>query len=143
MMFAPTVASDNKFMSPIKADAPMSMIDVRDTADCVVAVMTEAGHEGKTYYLTGAVISLNDVAAELTRVLGRDVTLVTVPLEGAQAAMAKQGMPDWLIAHMSALVPFVSDGAMGGPSDWVEQLSGHAPRTIDDWLGGAKAAFGG
>ena len=143
MMFAPTVSSDSKFMSPIKADAPMSMIDVRDTADCVVAVMTEAGHEGKTYYLTGAVITLNDVAAELTRVLGRDVTLVTVPLEGAQAAMAKQGMPDWLIAHMSALVPFVSDGKMGGPSDWVEKLSGHPPRTLAGILEENKAAFGG
>jgi uncharacterized protein YbjT (DUF2867 family) len=143
MMFAPTVASDSKFMSPIKADAPISMIDVRDTADCVVAVLTEPGHEGKTYYLTGAIITLNDVAAEFTRVLGREISLVTVPLEGAQAAMKNQGMPDWLIAHMSALVPFVSDGGMGGLSDWVEKLSGHPPRTLAGIIEENKAAFGG
>jgi hypothetical protein len=57
--------------------------------------------------------------------------------------MAKQGMPDWLIAHMSALVPFVSDGAMGGPSDWVEKLSGHPPRTLAGIIEENKAAFGG
>ena len=143
MMFAPTVSADSKFMSPITPDAPISMIDVRDTADCVVAVLTEPGHEGKTYYLTGAVITLNQIAAEFTRVLGREITLVTVPLEGAKAAMAGQGMPPWLIAHMAGLVPFVSDGGMGGPSDWVEQLSGHAPRNLADFIEEHKAAFGG
>ncbi len=143
MMFAATVSSDSKFMSPIAADAPMSMIDVRDTADCVVAVLTEPGHEGKTYYLTGAVITLNQVAAEMTGVLGREITVVTVPLDGAKAAMAKQGMPDWLIAHMGGLAPFVSDGGMGGPSDWVEKLSGHPPRNLSDFLVEHKAAFGG
>ncbi len=143
MMFAPTVAADSKFMSPIAPDAPISMIDVRDTADCVVAVMTEPGHAGKTYYLTGAVITLNQIAAEMTRVLGREITLVSVPFEGAKAAMEKQGMPDWLIAHLIGIGSFVSDGGMGGASDWVEKLSGHAPRTLADFVVEHKAAFGG
>ena len=143
MMFAPTVSSDSKFMSPIAPDAPISMIDVRDTADCVVAAMTEPGHEGKTYYLTGAEITLNQIAVEMTRVLGREITVVTVPWEGAKAAMEKQGMPDWLIAHMAGIARFVSGGGMGGPSDWVEKLSGHAPRNLADFLVEHKAAFGG
>jgi len=143
MMFAPTVSADSKFMSPIAPDAPIAMIDVRDTADCTVAVMSEPGHDGKTYYLTGAVITLNQVAAELSRVLGREITFINVPWEGAKAAMEKQGMPDWLIAHMGGLAPFVSDGGMGGPSDWVEKLSGHPPRTLADFLVEHKAAFGG
>ena len=93
--------------------------------------------------ITGAVITLNQIAAELTRVLGREITLVTVPLEGAKAAMEGQGMPPWLVAHMAGLVPFVSDGGMGDPSDWVEKLSGHAPRTLAEFVTEHKAAFGG
>ncbi len=143
MMFAPTVSSDNKFMAPITGDAPISMIDVRDTADCTVAVLTGSGHEGQTYYLTGAVVTLNQVAAEMTRVLGRDITFVSVPWAGAKAAMEGQGMPPWLIAHMEGLAPFVSGGGMGGPSDWVEKLSGHPPRNLADFLFEHKAAFGG
>jgi uncharacterized protein YbjT (DUF2867 family) len=142
MMFAPTVASDSKFMSPIAPDAPITMIDVRDTADAAVAVMTEPGHEGQTYYLTGGTITLNQIASELTRALGREISLVTVPLEGAKKAMEGQGMPPWLVAHMTGLVPFVSDGGMGHGSDWVEKLSGHPPRTLAAFVDEHKAAFG-
>jgi uncharacterized protein YbjT (DUF2867 family) len=143
MMFAPTVSADGKFMAPMPGDAPISMIDVRDTADCALTVLTQPGHGGKTYYLTGAVVSLNQVAAELTRVLGREIAFVSVPWEGAKAAMEKQGMPDWLIAHMAGLAPFASAGHMGGTTDWVETLSGHPPRTLGAFVEEHKAAFGG
>jgi len=44
---------------------------------------------------------------------------------------------------MTAMWGIVEKGDMGGVTDWVQQLTGHAPRTLQDWLGGAKAAFGG
>ena len=44
---------------------------------------------------------------------------------------------------MAGLAPFVADGGMGGASDWVETLSGHAPRSLADFLTEHKAAFGG
>ena len=143
MMFAPMISAVSKFMSPIAPDAPIATIDVRDTADCAVAVMTEPGHEGKTYYLAGGLITLNQLAAEFTRVLGREITLVTVPWEGAKAGMEKQGMPDWLIAHFGGIAAFVSGGGMGATSDWIEKLSGHAPRTLGAFIEERKAAFGG
>jgi hypothetical protein len=79
----------------------------------------------------------------MTRTLGREITFVSVPWEGAKAAMEKQGMPDWLIAHMGGLSPFVSNGEMGETTDCVEKLSGHPPRNLADFLVEQKAAFGG
>ena len=58
--------------------------------------------------------------------------------------MKDKGMPDWLIAHVSGMmVGLVASGDMSGVTDWVEQLTGHPPRTLDQWLDGAKGAFGG
>ena len=52
-------------------------------------------------------------------------------------------MPDWLMAHMGAMMGIAARGDMAGETDWVQQLSGHAPRTLPEWLGITKSAFGG
>ena len=44
---------------------------------------------------------------------------------------------------MGAMMGICGRGDMADESDWVQQLPGHAPRTLSEWLGGAKAAFGG
>ena len=48
----------------------LGMIDVRDIVDVAAKVLTEDGHEGKTYALTGpASISYHDVAAGLPKAM--------------------------------------------------------------------------
>ena len=46
-------------------------------------------------------------------------------------------------AFVFGMMGIVAKGDMDGVTDWVEQLTGHAPRTLDQWLDGAKGAFGG
>ena len=58
-------------------DGGMSLIDVRDVAQVAVKALTEAGHEGQAYDLTGPVALTGDDMAEiLERVLGRPVTFL-------------------------------------------------------------------
>ncbi len=84
MMAAQTVASDGALYMPFK-DGKVGMIDVRDIVDVAVKVLTEDGHEGKTYSLTGpASISFADVAAALSKALGKQVNYVDVPPEAAR-----------------------------------------------------------
>ena len=67
MMAAQTVASEGVVYMAVK-DGKIGMIDVRDIVDVAVKVLTEDGHEGKTYTLTGpASISFHDVAAGLSQ----------------------------------------------------------------------------
>jgi uncharacterized protein YbjT (DUF2867 family) len=55
---ARTVASEGRIYQPFK-DGKLGMIDVRDIGEVAAKVLTEEGHEGKTYTLTGpAAISL-------------------------------------------------------------------------------------
>jgi uncharacterized protein YbjT (DUF2867 family) len=81
MMAAQTVACDGMVYMPMK-DGRMGQIDVRDIVEVVVAILTGEGHEGKVYELTGpASISFHDVAAGLSRALGKEVKYADVPLQ--------------------------------------------------------------
>jgi uncharacterized protein YbjT (DUF2867 family) len=96
LAFAGTIAADGRFYAPI-GDATVSAVDVRDIAAVAVAVLTEAGHDGATYTLTGpAPITHADIAAALTSALGREITFVDVPPD--VFAQSLQGiLPPWQI----------------------------------------------
>lgn len=72
-------------------------MDVRDIAAVAAAALTEAGHDGATYTLTGpAPITHAEIAAALTSALGRDITFIDVPPD--VFAESLQGiLPPWQI----------------------------------------------
>ena len=59
--------------------------------------------------------------------------------------MARQAMVEGdagvVDKSLGAMMGFVAQNSMGHETDWVEQLTGHAPRTLADWLIGAQKAF--
>jgi uncharacterized protein YbjT (DUF2867 family) len=66
---ARTVSTEGRIYQPFK-DGKLGMIDVRDIGEVAAKVLTEEGHEGKTYTLTGpAAISFHDIAEMLSEVL--------------------------------------------------------------------------
>ena len=143
MGMAEPVANMGKLISALPPETTISMIHPADIGECVAELLTNQDRAGQEYFLTGPVVSMNDVVAAISSAVGKDIEYVQVPPEAAKKAMEDKNMPDWLIAHMGGMMGFVAQGGMNGETDWVQQLSGHAPRTIDDWLSGAKAAFGG
>jgi uncharacterized protein YbjT (DUF2867 family) len=55
-----------------RVGARVSVLDVRDIAAVAAIALTESGHEGATYTLTGpASITHGEIAAALTSALGR------------------------------------------------------------------------
>jgi predicted ATPase len=73
----------------------LGMIDARDIGEAAAKILSEDGHEGKTYTLTGpTAISYYDVAGALSEVLGKEVTYIPVPLEKAKEAMLSRGIPE-------------------------------------------------
>ncbi len=143
LMAAPGVKADGKLVNPVSGDTVMNMIDVRDTAEVAARVLTEDGHHGKTYALNGPSTTLNDAVAALAKALGREITLVTAPKEAAVARMVENGMPDWLIEHMSAVIDSIMEGGMTGDGAVLMEMLGRAPRTIEDFAWDYRGAFGG
>src|SRR5215212_4755864 len=69
LITARTVGSEARIYQPFE-DGRLGMIDARDIGEVAAKVLTEEGHEGKAYTLTGpAAITFYDVAQALSAVL--------------------------------------------------------------------------
>src|SRR5918995_2840878 len=96
LMTARTVSSEGRIYQPF-GDGRLGMIDARDIGEVAAKVLTEEGHEGKVYTLTGpAAISFYDVAQALSEVLGKEVGYVPIPPEKAKEAAVGRGIPEWV-----------------------------------------------
>ena len=77
-------------------------VDAGDIADVVTAALTESGHEGKSYDLSGPrLMSFRDAVAEISAALGRDIEFVDLTREQLRAQLIEQGVPsdvaDWQV----------------------------------------------
>jgi uncharacterized protein YbjT (DUF2867 family) len=96
LAFARPIAARGRFYAPI-GDARVSAVDVRDIAAVAAIALTEPGHEGATYTLTGpAAVTHAEIAAALTSALGRDITFTDVP-PGAFADSLQDILPPWQV----------------------------------------------
>ena len=138
---AGTIKDHGAFYLPVR-DGRQSLVDVRDIAAVAVRVLTQAGHEGKVYEITGpASLSYADVAATLTRVLGKPVRYVDVPPEAAREAMPKAGMPKWNADAVTELYGAFATGQFGYTTDTVERITGQPPIPFEQWARENAAAF--
>lgn len=140
---ARAVASEGVLYSAF-GDGRAGINDVRDVVDVAAEVCTSDGHEGVTYTITGpASISMHDVAAALTRALGKQVSYVAVPPEAAVQSLVDMGMPQFMAGTYAELfVNFANNGADRVTGD-VEKVTGHPARSIDDFARDLAGMFGG
>jgi len=141
MMAAPTIASDGAIYWDWQ-DGKVGMIDVRDIVDSAVGVLTGSGHEGKEYILTGPqALSFHDVAETLTKVVGKEVKYVSVPSEASKESMMKMGFPEWIVDGYVELSTGFAENFANDTTDNVQTLSGHAPRSYEQFATDFKQAF--
>ena len=123
-------------------DAKITMIDRRDLAAVAALTLTESGHDGRTYVLTGPeAITYSDVAKTLSQVLGRTVEYVDVPDEAAIAGALQAGAPDWLANGVAEVARQLKRGIAAQPSDSVRVLLGREPYGFADFASDVAAAF--
>jgi uncharacterized protein YbjT (DUF2867 family) len=119
--------------------ARISMVDTRDVAGVAAAVLTEPGHAGAHYDVTGPqALSYADVADRLTVATGRRVAYVDAPDEAVLQALLGAGLNDWFA---NALVGLYQDYRRSGTDGYaaqvtgtVERLTGRRARSLDDLL---------
>ena len=113
-------------------DGQIPFIDTRDIADAAVAPLTEDGHAGETYLLTGGVaLDYHQVADILGTATGQEVEYVPESFEEARTRFRNDGLPDWLIDSKLALATYHRDGGQTAQTTRdVFDLTGHAPRSM-------------
>jgi uncharacterized protein YbjT (DUF2867 family) len=90
LMSAGTIKSDAAFYLPM-GEGRMAMVDVRDIAEFAARVLTTAGHDNKTYTLTGpASITIHEVASALSEALSKRVTYV--PASGREGSVSSRAI---------------------------------------------------
>jgi len=143
LMATPTVASEGRIYQPMK-EGRLGMIDARDVGEVAAKVLTEGGHEGKTYTLTGsAAISFYNVAEALSEVLGRKADYVSIPPERAKAAMLGRGIPEWVADALNEYAKAHSEGYSDWTTDDFEWLTGHPATSYREFAGDFERVFRG
>jgi uncharacterized protein YbjT (DUF2867 family) len=136
-----TIKSQNTFYLPL-GDGKLSLVDVRDVAAVAVIALTQPGHDGAVYQLTGAeALSNSDIADILSSVLGRAIAYVDIPEEVARQAMQAAGLSDADINPVLSLYAVQKTGAYATISPEIEQITGKQPRRFEQFAREFAAAW--
>ncbi len=115
-------------------------VDADDIADVAVAALTEPGHVGATYELTGPrAMTFEQAVDEIARAAGRAMRYVPITPEEHASAMDAAGVPDDVAALVSYLFGEVLDGRNAAVADGMPRALGRAPRDFADFARDAAA----
>ena len=130
----PTIHAQGKIFYGV-GDAKVGMVDTRDIADAAVAAATSDAWNGRTFELTGpASVDLYAVARAIAKELGREVTYVPVPPAAVGEAARQHGAEAWLAQAITEFCAANSEGWSDFATDDVATLTGHPPRSIEDFV---------
>lgn len=117
-------------------------IDPADIAAVAVAVLTQDGHEGKAYPLSGPQLISPAMQAELiATAIGHPVRVMDLPPETALERMIQSGMPAELAAAVLVTDETAGEGLGGQILPTVAELTGRAPASFSAWLDRHLDAF--
>jgi len=141
LAFRDPIRAQGKFFAAAGA-AKISVIDVRDIAAAAAAALTEDGHEGKTYNLTGPeALSHGEMAEKLSQVLQRQVEYVNIPPTAMKDALLSLGFPLWQADGLVEDYAHYSRGEAATIASGVEDATGASPRSFDNFARDYAPAF--
>jgi uncharacterized protein YbjT (DUF2867 family) len=130
LAFRSMIARDGHFVAPI-GDARVSAVDVRDIAVVAAVALTERGHEGKTYTITGpAAVTHTEMAGAIAEASGRHVAFVDVPPHAFAGALSAAGVPPWQVDGLTEDYAHYARGEAEGISPHVREVTGEDPRDV-------------
>ena len=136
-----TINTQNAFYGS-QGDGKVSHIDLRDIAAVAVKTLTEDGHQGKAYTLTGPEALSNARVAEiLSEDTGREIKYVDLPPEQFKQALLGAGLPEWSANALVDLQQFYRRGGASAVTRDVEQLLGRKPTSFEQFSRDYAQAF--
>lgn len=122
-------------------DTPEPFVDVDDIAEIAAAALSEPGHTGEIYEVTGPrLLTLTDVAAEISSATGRTIAYVPVPHDAFVKGIAESGAPGDVVWMLDYLFATVLDGRNSHLTDGVQRALGRAPRDFATFARTAAAS---
>lgn len=110
-------------------------VDADDIADVVTAALTEDGHAGQIYPLTGPeLLTFRDIAAIFRETTGRELNVVDVSREAFVEGLEAAQLPEGMVQLVDYLFNEVLDGRNASLGDGVQRALGRPPRDFRSFL---------
>lgn len=129
-LFLPSIMTRDEIKAPA-AEGAVSFVDTGDIAAVAVAAMTEPGHTGRAYSLTGpTAVTFADVAEAIGEACGRTVRYVDQDPTESLSELVAMGVPATFAELSRHLYDTVRAGYAAGVEPAVEQVTGRPARDL-------------
>jgi uncharacterized protein YbjT (DUF2867 family) len=138
------VAKDGVVYSA-SGDGKIPYIDPRDVAAVAFVTLTQPGHVGKKYVLTGGeAMSYRQAAEIIGATIGKPVRFVDESPDQARARRVREGLPPAVIESALAISAYQRAGGKTVTiTTTVADLTGRPPRTVREFVREHAATFRG
>ncbi|QNK64076.1 SDR family oxidoreductase [Pedobacter sp. PAMC26386] len=127
LVFREPIISQGKFFAPI-GEGKVSLVDVRDIAAVAAKSLTEGGHEGKIYNLTGPeAITHSEIARLLSSATAREIKFIDVTPDDMRQAILSLGFPEWQAEGLIEDYAHYARGEAALISQDILQVTGKSP----------------
>ncbi|NVI08710.1 NAD(P)H-binding protein [Paraburkholderia youngii] len=120
-------------------------IAAEDQARFIATVLSNpTGHIGKTYELCGPIeLDHQGIADEIGKVLDREIVYNPATLDEYRGHLQKYGLPEFMIQHFIEVAIDYQNGVFAGKDGIIEQVTGQAPQTVEEFVRANRQLFEG
>lgn len=106
-----------------------------DMAEATANILTSQGHENKVYSFSNSEhVSIQDIAKDLTEIVGKEVNYVSPPQAVYVEALTKANVPSEYIGMFSGFAEAIKQGEFAAEKSDLENLLGRKPTTAKSFL---------
>ncbi len=126
-----SVTEQGRYAVPYAAETRLSMVDLSDVAEVAARVLTEPGHTGATYELSGPeALTQHEVAGILAQHLGREVHVMVVAIEAWKAQAYTAGLEAYQVETLVKMFQYYEQHGFYGNPRVLGWLLGRAPTSF-------------
>ena len=120
---------------PFNVDLKFNVADLRDLAEATAIAATQPGHLCATYELAGPeALSQRDMAAAISRVLGREIRAEAVSLQQVEKNARAAGASDDRVTQMLTMNEHYDQFGFHGNPNVLRWILGREPNTYENYV---------
>lgn len=132
--WAETIKGQGSVFFPGGKNGKVAPVDPRDVARVAAIALTQSGHNGQAYELSGSeLFTIGEMVRTISKVLGKSIKYMDIPPIAAKLFMLKTGMDKTLVNALMEMLASLRKNEGAIVTDTVQQVTGQPPRTFETW----------
>jgi uncharacterized protein YbjT (DUF2867 family) len=122
-------------------EVPEPFVDAEDIAEVAAALLTEDGHTGGVYEVSGPRgLTFAEATSVIARAAGRPLAYEELTPAAYRAGLLAEGWPPEAVDEVNAMFDLMRAGHLAEPADGVRRVLGRDPAPFEAWADRAAAA---